>query len=78
MQEKQLDKNGWLVLVGQEDDVLTLSALFDVHYKPMGESDIALSNTITLLDQQGVIKYQLKGISESTDKMVNLIEALNK
>ena len=74
---KELDKQNWQVLVGTPDDVLTLSTLFDVRYKPMGESDIAHSNVITLVDQQGVIRAQLRSLGESFEEMVELIEGLN-
>ena len=76
MSIKGLDDQNWQILVGAPDDVLTLSALFDVRYKPMGESDIAHSNTITLVDKQGVIRMQLKSLNESSDKMIQLIETL--
>ena len=77
MKIKDLDDQGWQILVGSPDDVLELSALFDVRYKPMGESDIAHSNVITLLDKQGVIRLQLRTLSESTQKLTELIEQLN-
>ncbi|MBL4671789.1 MAG: SCO family protein [Arenicella sp.] len=77
MIDKDLDDQNWQILVGTADDVLTLSALFDVRYKPMGESDIAHSNAITLVDKQGVVRMQLRNLSQSTEKMVKLTEELN-
>lgn len=77
MISKDMDDQNWQILVGAPDDVLTLSALFDVRYKPMGESDIAHSNAITLVDKQGVIRMQLKSLGENTEKMIQLIEELN-
>ena len=77
MIDKDLDDQNWQILVGAADDVLTLSALFDVRYKPMGESDIAHSNAITLVDKQGVVRMQLRTLSQSAEKMVKLIEELN-
>jgi protein SCO1/2 len=78
MKDKGLDEQKWQILVGSPDDVLTLSALFDVRYKPMGESDIAHSNVITLVDQQGVIRKQLKGLGQSTEKLIEMVEELNR
>ena len=78
MKIKDLDDQGWQILVGSPDDVLELSALFDVRYKPMGESDIAHSNVITLVDKQGVIRLQLRTLSESMEQLTELIEQLNK
>ena len=75
MQEHHLDNQGWQILVGDPDDVLSLAALFDVRYKPMGESDIEHANTISLLDQNGVIQEQLKGLRQDSKQLVErLIE----
>ncbi len=77
MTSKEMDDQRWQILVGSADDVLALAALFDVRYKPMGESDIAHSNVITLVDKEGVIRNQLKGLGQSTKEFVGLIEELN-
>lgn len=77
MLDQDLDNQNWQILVGAADDILTLSALFDVRYKPMGEGDIAHSNVITLVDKQGVIRMQLRSLGESTKEIINLIEELN-
>ena len=77
MQTKNLDAPGWQILVGTPDDVLSLSALFDVRYKPMGESDIAHSNVITLVDKQGVIQNRLRGIGQSAEELIKILEALD-
>ena len=74
---KDLGDQHWQILVGAADDVLALSALFEVRYKPMGESDIAHSNVITLVDEQGVIRMQVRSLGESTEKLIELIEELN-
>jgi protein SCO1/2 len=77
MLDQDLDDQNWQILVGAADDILTLSALFDVRYKPMGEGDIAHSNVITLVDKQGVIRTQLRSLGESTEEIIKLIEELN-
>jgi cytochrome oxidase Cu insertion factor (SCO1/SenC/PrrC family) len=77
MIEKDLDDQNWQILVGSTDDVLMLSALFNVRYKPMGDADIAHSNVITLVDKLGVIRMQLRSLGEGTERMVSLIEELN-
>ena len=74
MQKHSLDEQYWTMLNGTPDDVLELAALFGVRYKPMGESDIAHSNMITVLDTRGVIRYQMKGLSEGVDDVINEIE----
>ena len=74
MEKNALDESKWTLLNGQSDDVLEFAALFGVRYKPMGESDIAHSNMITVLDKDGVIRYQMKGLNESVANIVKEIE----
>jgi protein SCO1/2 len=78
MESRSLDDKGWQVLVGSADDVLSFAALFDVRYKPMGESDIAHSNVITLVDQYGVIRDQIKGLGQNPDKFVEQLVSLSE
>ena len=61
---------------GDPDDVLELSALVGVRYKPMDTEgkDIAHSNMITVLDRQGRIYYQMKGFDERLQPVVEAIE----
>lgn len=70
LKNRGLENKPWQILVGSETNVLLLSSLFDVRYKPMGESDFAHSNVITLLDQKGEIKYQVRGLDQSTDPLI--------
>lgn len=75
MQDHDLPAPAWQMLSGDEDDVLELAALIGVRYKPMDSGgDIAHSNMITLLDKQGRIVYQLKGLNQDFDEMLELIE----
>lgn len=76
MQKHHLDEQRWTMLNGDPYDVLELSALFGVRYKPMGESDIAHSNMITVLDDQGIIRYQMKGMGEDIGRVVKEIDAV--
>lgn len=74
MDDRNLDTRGWAMLNGAPHDVRQLSALFGVRYRPMGSSDIAHSNMITVLDGGGVIRYQMKGLTEAPDATVQAIE----
>lgn len=75
MKEKELDKNIWQMFSGDPDDVLELSALFGVKYKPMNNEakDISHSNMITILDKKGRIHYQMKGLDASLEKVLSEI-----
>ena len=75
MDKHNLDKNSWTMLNGDTDDVLELSALVGVRYKAMDPEgkDIAHSNMITVLDRQGRILYQMKGLNEKLDQVTSVI-----
>jgi protein SCO1 len=53
MKKKELDEKTWQMFSGDPDDILELSALIGVRYKPMNNDakDIAHSNMITILDK---------------------------
>lgn len=63
------------MLNGDPDDVRVLSNMFNVKYKPMQNDELAHSNMITLLDNEGVIRYQLKGMGEDFEKIIGTLIA---
>lgn len=75
MQEHGLKQTRWQMLNGDADDVLELSVLLGVRYKPMANEgkDISHSNMITVLDKQGRILYQLKGLNKNLEQVTNAI-----
>lgn len=77
MAEQGLDARDWLILHGDPDEVLGFAAMLGVRYRPMGDSDIAHSNMITLLDAEGVVRYQSKGLDDDPQAIVEAIEALD-
>jgi protein SCO1/2 len=80
MLDHDLDAPLWTMLNGDPDDVLELSALLGVRYKPMDNEakDIAHSNMITVLDRQGRIHYQMKGLNEGLEAVVSAIMRTSK
>lgn len=74
-----LNDDHWRFYNGDPDQVLELAALVNVRYKPMNNenNDIAHSNTITLLDQQGRIAHQVKGFGEDLNTVLNVINELS-
>lgn len=74
METKNLHPESWNMLNGQADDVLELAALVGVRYRPMSNGkDIAHSNMITVLDRQGRIHYQMKGLDADLQQVVEQI-----
>lgn len=80
MQEHNMKTGEWNMLNGDPDDVLELSALIGVRYRPMDKEGTAVahSNIITVLDKSGRIHYQMKGLNESLDGVVAAIESAVK
>ena len=76
MQTHNLSSGDWNMLNGDPDDVRELAAVIGVRYRPMDleGSDIAHSNMITVLDREGVISYQMKGLDEGLEKIVDAID----
>ncbi len=76
MHDHDMKSGQWNMLNGDPDDVLELSALVGVRYKPMDAegTDIAHSNMITVLDKAGRISFQMKGLDQSLDTVVDAIE----
>ena len=80
MQEHNMKSGDWNMLNGDPSDVLELSALIGVRYRPMDKegTDLAHSNMITVLDKDGRIHYQMKGLDESLDDVVAAIQSAVK
>jgi protein SCO1/2 len=80
MLDHDLDEQLWTMLNGNPDDVLELSALLGVRYRPMDNEakDIAHSNMITVLDRRGRIHYQMKGLNEGLEAVVSAIMRTTK
>ena len=76
LDDKNVDKNRWQALSGDPEDVLELSALIGVRYKPMDmeSGDIAHSNMLTILDSSGVIRYQQKGLQNDIEQLIMQID----
>lgn len=59
--ENNLGKD-WLLLHGEENDILEIAAILGVQYKRTSETDFSHSNVLTVLNQQGEIVYQQNGL----------------
>ncbi len=70
-----LPLKNWSLLTGRADDVRELAALLGVNYQKEARGQFAHSNLITLLNREGEIAYQLQGLNQRVDE---LVEALRK
>ena len=60
---------GWTLLSGHEDDVRMLAMVLDIKYKAVANNEIAHSNLITILDDQGRIVRQINGAESNPSLM---------
>ena len=58
---------GWTLLSGNDGDVRMLAMVLDVKYKAVGDNEIAHSNLITILDDQGRIEQRVIGTGSNPD-----------
>ena len=70
-----LDKN-WTLLHGNDDLVRTLSVLLNIQYAKDVEGNFSHSNIISVLNKQGVLKYQNEGLNVSQDETLANIKKL--
>ncbi|MEE9332661.1 MAG: SCO family protein [Granulosicoccaceae bacterium] len=75
MLKHKLDENRWTMLHADPDTVQELAAILGTRYRPMGQDDIAHSNTLTVVDPSGMVVHQSKGISEPMDELIKVLRA---
>lgn len=73
--ETGLDALGFTLLRGDGADVRDLASVLDVRYEPMGKTDIAHANVLTILDEQGVIVHQARGTGAALDDVAAALRA---
>lgn len=65
----------WNLLTGNDRLVRKLAMTMNIQYRPMANSDqIAHSNTITVLNEEGEIVYQLKGFQAGIKPILEALE----
>lgn len=57
-----LQGEGWVLLRGDDDGVTELAMLLGMKFKQDSRGQFAHSNIVTVLDRQGVIRYQRLGL----------------
>ncbi len=73
-EKKGLNPN-WKLLRGNNELVRTLSNTLNVRYKVVKDDDVAHSNTVTLLNEQGQIQMQASG---TLDGIKPILETIKK
>src|SRR5690606_27576827 len=73
-----LDKN-WTLLHGNEESVRTLSVLLNLQFEKDAEGNFSHSNLISVLDKEGILKFQKEGLEANHEMTITTInEIINK
>jgi protein SCO1/2 len=73
-----LDLTRWTLLNGTQSLIREFSAILDVRYKKIKKAEFTHSNIITVLDSDGVVKYQQVGLNEDPETSIDIIEKMTK
>ncbi len=73
--EMGLDNN-WTLLHGNDEAVRTLSVLLNVQYEKDAGGNFSHSNLVSILDKNGVLKYQQEGLNADHTETVSTLQQL--
>ncbi|OYD25075.1 SCO family protein [Oceanimonas baumannii] len=68
-QQRQLDQH-WTLLSGNDDQVRTLAMALNIRYMGLANGEIAHSNAITVLDEQGRLLFQQSGLPAGPEDVI--------
>lgn len=75
--DHKLDFKKWILLNGNDDDVIELAALLGIKYKKISDRNFSHSNIITLLNRSGEIAFQQTGLNQDLSKISEVINKIN-
>ena len=76
---KQMDlDSNWILLHGSDEAVRTLSVLFNVQFEKDAEGNFSHSNMITVLDKNGLLKFQKEGLeADHAETLAKINQLIN-
>lgn len=72
-QRRKLDPKSWTLLTGSEQDVRSLAMALNIKYKKSDDNEVAHSNLMTVLDEEGRILFQEIGDIDKAQETVERI-----
>ena len=72
----ELDPSRWRLYHGDRAAVRELAMMLGIRYKRNDRGDFDHSNVITILDREGVIRYQQVGLEQKPSEPASLLETL--
>lgn len=71
---RKLDLKSWTLLTGSSQDVRSLAMALNIKYKKSDDNEVAHSNLMTVLDEQGRVLFQEIGdIDKATETVERII-----
>lgn len=74
--QRKLELSHWILLHGSPNSVQDLAAALGVRYKEDARGEFDHSNIISLLDAEGVIRFQESGVGQATQKLEEKLSSL--
>jgi protein SCO1/2 len=71
----RLDPTRWTLLAGDDDAVRELAATLDVRYQVQPDGELAHTNAITVLDDEGHVAWRQSGLGDA-DAMIRAVAGL--
>ena len=73
---RKLDLNNWTLLSGNASDVRGLAMALNIKYKTVADNEVAHSNLLTALDEQGRILFQQLANMNNVQQIIERLEML--
>ncbi|ART79779.1 SCO family protein [Oceanisphaera avium] len=70
--KRELDQH-WTLLSGKDDDVRTLAMALNIQYMGLPDGEVAHSNAITVLDEQGRLQLQQVGMTGGPHALIKKV-----
>lgn len=74
--DSKLDTAHWTLLTGASSDVRMLAATLGIRYRPGEAGEIDHSNALTIIDTNGAIAYQQRGVGRGHDAALDALVRL--
>lgn len=74
--KKGISKSNWYFISAPDESVLELAAVLGVKFKKLPDGEFSHSNVISIIDQNGVVKYQQVGLNQDPENSLNHIKKL--
>jgi len=76
--KRSLDESRWRLYTGAADDVLDLAAVLGMRIRMEPDGEFSHSTIVTVLDREGLIRYQMLGLGQDRAALLAAVRAVLK